>query len=167
MKILYLHGLESEQGGPKVDFLCKEHYTLAPDMDYRDPTLYERTLDLITRFQPDTIIGSSMGGWFAYNLGIEVGVPVLLLNPALHSRTYEPNIPLRTYTKRSEVFLALGMEDDIIDAKATQEWMHYHNSQGYIPKNTYKGSHGHRTPFKVFCDIFTNFYLPKITKEVV
>ena len=33
-KILYLHGLESPQGGPKVDFLTTQCFVHAPEMDY-------------------------------------------------------------------------------------------------------------------------------------
>ena len=38
-KVLYLHGLESKQGGPKVDFLANEFIVHAPKMDYNDPEL--------------------------------------------------------------------------------------------------------------------------------
>ena len=40
MKIVYLHGLESPQGGPKVDFLNQLGETLAPSMDYKKPNLF-------------------------------------------------------------------------------------------------------------------------------
>ena len=33
-KILYLHGLESEQGGPKVSFLATKGMVYAPEMNY-------------------------------------------------------------------------------------------------------------------------------------
>ena len=38
-KIVYLHGLESEAGGPKVSFLAEKGTVYAPKMDYK-------TLDL-------------------------------------------------------------------------------------------------------------------------
>ena len=33
-KIVYLHGLESESGGPKVSFLAEKGMVYAPNMDY-------------------------------------------------------------------------------------------------------------------------------------
>ena len=33
-KVLYLHGLESGQGGSKVDYLADNCYVHAPEMDY-------------------------------------------------------------------------------------------------------------------------------------
>ena len=36
-KILYLHGLESKQGGLKVEYLATQGAVFAPDMDYKNP----------------------------------------------------------------------------------------------------------------------------------
>ena len=64
-RIVYLHGLESTQGGVKVSFLAEENFVYAPKMDYKDPTIFKKVLDKITKFKPNLIIGSSMGGYFA------------------------------------------------------------------------------------------------------
>jgi len=32
-KVMYFHGLESGQGGPKVDFLAAKYEGVAPEMD--------------------------------------------------------------------------------------------------------------------------------------
>jgi len=64
-RIVYLHGLESTQGGVKVSFLAEENFVYAPKMDYKDPTTFKKVLDKITKFKPNLIIGSSMGGYFA------------------------------------------------------------------------------------------------------
>ena len=39
-KVLYLHGLESNQGGPKVEFLAGECAVYAPVIDYREENLH-------------------------------------------------------------------------------------------------------------------------------
>ena len=51
-KVLYLHGLESKQGGPKVDFLAKEFCVYAPEMDYKDPMLQNWVDFVMRQFQP-------------------------------------------------------------------------------------------------------------------
>ena len=40
-KILYLHGLESPQGGPKVDFLTTQCFVHAPEMDYTRHDIFD------------------------------------------------------------------------------------------------------------------------------
>ena len=53
-KIVYLHGLESEQGGPKVSFLAGVGTVNAPAMDYESLDLQEF---ILTLGMPDLIIG--------------------------------------------------------------------------------------------------------------
>jgi predicted esterase YcpF (UPF0227 family) len=72
-KVLYLHGLESKQGGPKVDFLTKEFCVYAPEMDYKDPMLQNWVYFVMRQFNPDLIIGSSMGGYIADILAEKYG----------------------------------------------------------------------------------------------
>ena len=64
-KIIYLHGLESHQGGPKVDLLSDKGYVFAPEMDYKNnPDLFKDVLEEVKELgTPDLIIGSSMGGY--------------------------------------------------------------------------------------------------------
>ena len=83
-KIVYLHGLESEPGGTKVSFLAEKGMVYAPNMNYETLDLNEF---IFTLGMPDLIIGSSMGGYVADIIGSQLGVDVLLFNPALHSRT--------------------------------------------------------------------------------
>jgi predicted esterase YcpF (UPF0227 family) len=40
-RIIYLHGLESEPGGPKVSFLAEKGMVYAPAMDYETLDLHE------------------------------------------------------------------------------------------------------------------------------
>ena len=95
MKVYYLHGLESEAGGPKVDFLNEvTEQVFAPAMDYTNHRLFgELYRKILKEGKPDLIIGSSMGGYFADALGSHFDIEVLLFNPALHSRTIEINLP--------------------------------------------------------------------------
>jgi len=87
-KIVYLHGLESPQGGPKVSLLSKENLVWAPKMDYKNEEfLFEKTLERVLSINPDYIIGSSMGGYYGFMLASHLkNVKVILFNPALFDR---------------------------------------------------------------------------------
>ena len=95
-RILYLHGLESKQGGDKVSYLASNHYILAPYLNYYSPDIEEVLLQLFENEKPDLIIGSSMGGYTANLLSSRFNIPALLLNPALI------NPPLRFKTLESD-----------------------------------------------------------------
>jgi len=145
-KIVYLHGLESEQGGTKVSFLAEKGMIYAPEMNYE-------TLDLdefiYTLGMPDLIIGSSMGGYVADVIGSRLGVDVLLFNPALHSRTIPVNHEY--YSNQYKRTIVLGTEDDVIDPEVTKNlWSVHGNSANY---HEVEGM-GHRTPLDVFINMY-------------
>lgn len=49
MKIAYLHGLESEPGGPKVEYLASQGYLVhSPSMDYKSIDCFQSTLNALT-----------------------------------------------------------------------------------------------------------------------
>lgn len=88
-KILYLHGLESTQGGQKVDFLAENNFVYAPKINYANPNEFNRIKSEVQIIKPDLIIGSSMGGYFGFLFGSLINVNILLFNPALHSRSVQ------------------------------------------------------------------------------
>ncbi len=150
MKVWYFHGLESEAGGPKVDFL-KEVATevYAPEMDYTRHKLFGELFRKITKEgAPDLIIGSSMGGFFADALASHFGIDTILLNPALHSRTIIKKLPYGN--EFGSINVSLGSEDKVIDPYKTIPLL---QDRGTEFKLTL-GSHGHRTPVNVFKDIY-------------
>lgn len=157
MKVWYLHGLESKAGGPKVDFLkevADEVY--APAMDYTNHRLFgELYRKIIKEGKPDLIIGSSMGGYFADAIASHFDIEVLLFNPALHSRSIKINIPYgETNWDRNFV---VGMEDDVIDPKATRVYKDLAKSWTEIE------GMGHRTTLNVFKDIYNKL----ISNEII
>ena len=148
-RIIYFHGLESGQGGEKVDFLAKKYQVVAPEMDYYNPNLFQEMLDLVRDIEPDLIIGSSMGGYFAYMIATHTKTPVVLLNPALHSREFEPQ---GVYEGLNEVIgtLIMGAQDEVIDPVKTAKLLKKAIEKGQL--RSYLRDHGHRTPLKIFED---------------
>lgn len=161
MRILFLHGLESQPNCQKVKWLQDQgHRVQSPEIDYHDNQSYENIYKLTRRNNYDVIVGSSMGGWFAWNLGKELGVPVLLLNPALHSRSIEPTIGswINEEQKMSKVFLAIGNDDIIINPVKTLQWLRENDMRDWNPNNCLEGEYGHRTPVDTFKSIFKKFH---------
>ena len=148
-KIVYLHGLESSQGGKKVEFLSTQGMVYAPAMDYKTLNLDEfiDTLGI-----PNLIIGSSMGGYVADILGSHLGVDVLLFNPALHSRSIEIDSDGEIYgDKNYKRTIILGTEDDVINPKMTKNIRpKYDNSAKF---EEIEGM-GHRTSLDVFINMY-------------
>ncbi len=88
MNIVYLHGLESNPNCDKVEWLRSQgHKVHSPRVDYSKENEYNRIHKLCRGNCYDLIIGSSMGGWFGWNLGKMLKVPVLLFNPAMLAPT--------------------------------------------------------------------------------
>jgi len=153
MNVWYLHGLESSVGGPKVDFLYSvADRVFAPRMVYTNPNMFKSLLEAAKIDKPDLIIGSSMGGYFADALGSHLNVEVLLFNPALHSRSFEPEGVSYGETNWKRNFV-VGTEDDVIDPKATRVYKDLANSWTEIE------GMGHRTSLTVFRDIYKKIIL--------
>jgi predicted esterase YcpF (UPF0227 family) len=155
-KVLYLHGLESKQGGPKVDFLANEFIVHAPKMDYTDPDLNIKMLFTMQDLKPDFIIGSSMGGYVADILAEKYGVPAILFNPALHSRSIEPAIQKPITGEEADLqerkIVILGINDKVIDSEITKMMLENNRKYTIIEKEM-----GHQTPFNIFIDIINRY----------
>ena len=151
MKITYLHGLESTQGGPKVQYLLDQgHEVYAPALPYKtDPQLFAKTLAELRDFQPDYIIGSSMGGYFAYYLCRLLDCKGILLNPALQQRSFEMAVDdSGSYTPDLAVYL--GKQDELIPPADTERFLKK-NYKGFVV--VVQREYGHRTPYEQFVKI--------------
>lgn len=123
-RVLYLHGLESSNTGSKVDFLQEVSDCFAPAMDYRDINVEKHLMKMVQAFKPEVIIGSSMGGHAALLLGNHFNIPVVAFNPAIHSRSFDPDFRKLSVEDPRIGFtpvIVLGMEDDVINPLITKE----------------------------------------------
>lgn len=94
MKVFYLHGLFGAPNPEKLAMLEAAGFkeVVAPHVVYetRQPNdLFAELYETCQAAPPDLLIGSSMGGYMTYWLSRCLNLPVLLLNPALNSRTDE------------------------------------------------------------------------------
>ena len=102
------------------------------------------------------IVGSSMGGYFAYHLGTHYKTNLLLLNPALPNRSFDPPI-LPDGIENSKIWALIGGNDDVVDSVANEEILKGAGAVVTI------GDHEHRTPTVVFEPYF-KFVLDEIKK---
>lgn len=146
MKIAFFHGLESPAISDKTEYLEGTYSDVyAPAMDYTKAGLFSDMLKEVKERNIDLLVGSSMGGWFAYCISTLTGIPTLLFNPAVHSRSMEPEVK-RGSTKANHVVI-LGKSDKLIDPYKTKDWF---KTSGVGRFTFHMESNSHRTPIGIF-----------------
>ena len=154
---MYLHGLESSNVCDKVDFLKAHNIVLAPSIDYRKSNIEEELMYMVESFQPDLIIGSSMGGFVGLALSNRYNIKCIAFNPAIHSRPIEPNLPSLQHDDVRFGFspiVVLGLKDDIIDPAKSEDLLEQMDIECEIER--VEGL-GHRIPFDVFVNIYNKY----------
>lgn len=146
LRIAFFHGLESPSISDKSEFLTENFDAWCPAMNYHnDHNIFKNTLAEVKRRNIDLLIGSSMGGWFAYCISTHTGIPTLLFNPALNQRSFSPKTSLGQIS--SDHTLILGIYDNVIDCDGTEEWLESNDIEDYTIKYERMG---HRTPIEIF-----------------
>ena len=148
-RIFFIHGLESSNKSSKVDWMRSKGFdVLAPSLDYAtNDSLFSQTLEKVIEFHPHLIVGSSMGGYVAHHIGSHYSTTLLLLNPALISRPFQP-VLFPEGTEKSEIWALLGEQDDLISP--IENFKILQN----IGATIRMGKHGHRTPLEAFQGVF-------------
>lgn len=124
MKILFLHGLDSKPYQDRIDLLSKYGTVEMPFIDYRTETdVFGRISKIVESFNPDIIIGHSMGGILSYYLSNEYNKTNLMFMPAFFSsNAHFMNVPkdvinLQANNKKLAV---IGTHDTAVDNKNTK-----------------------------------------------
>lgn len=144
MRVAFFHGLDSEP-------ITEKNYSLRevfddvydPAMDYRDENLFQSILEELKNNPVDLLIGSSMGGYFAYCLSTKLGIRTLLFNPAVHSRPVEPVVSMGDMS--SNHLIVLGRKDDLIKPQPTVDFFKDVYNASIIVEEI-----GHIIPIEVF-----------------
>ncbi len=88
MTLIYLHGFNSDGTGLKPDQLRKnfpEALLLAPDLEANPQQVVEQVQQLLnTSIPPIYLVGSSLGGFYAYYFSAIFSIPCFLYNPSLN-----------------------------------------------------------------------------------
>jgi uncharacterized protein len=144
MKVAFFHGLDSPALSEK-SFVLRETFdeVYDPAMDYKNPLMFDKVLKHLQDNPVDLLIGSSMGGYFAYCLSTILGTRTLLFNPAVHSRPLDPVVSLGG--KDSNHLIVLGNSDTVITPKETE--LFFNDVSGV---NIIREDIGHTIPIEVF-----------------
>lgn len=147
--VVYLHGLDS-QPGVKAEWLATQYSQVySPDIDYRsEDNSFEDIVSKLDVENISLIIGSSMGGYYAYWICKKFGVPGLLFNPALSRRSIDVPDVDTTGKKPATFNIVLGEHDDVVDPTRTLLWLEENESQDNY--TIHKEDIGHRIPVDVF-----------------
>lgn len=157
IKIAYLHGLGSNNQGPKNEWLRTVSHVFDPQIDYYEKDIYQKLKKEVLIFKPNIVIGSSMGGYFAYQMARELNIKALLFNPALHSRSMEPDVSGRNNgIFKPKMHFVFGENDEVIPYKETIKIL---LNDGYDDSFFHILNHAHDTPIEVFKSEISNFIL--------
>ena len=155
MKIVYLHGLESnvDQKDPKIIFLNNNFdEVFTPSINYKDKNTFAKLFSKIKAINPDLIVGSSMGGYFAYLIGSKLSIETVLFNPAVVGRAFDPIVDDTNLSGvRHNIFL--GKSDNVISGKDIKSYLNS-NGVGNFKYRSYKG--GHRVSEDTFINSIKN-----------
>lgn len=119
-KAIYLHGLNSYPIPEKIEMLENAGFDVyAPQLDYRgEPALFTRLRQEIIDQDIRFLIGSSLGGYLAFWLAEDLGLPCLLFNPAMsYSEQMSEYIPEIEQGKCPARFVVIGRWDDVVDPR--------------------------------------------------
>ena len=155
MKTAYLHGLESSNDPTSLKIIWLNNnfdQVYTPSIKYHNKESFTIIIAHIKKQNPDYIIGSSMGGYFAYLIGATLGIPTILFNPAVIGRSFDPVVDDRNLKETSHnVFL--GKTDEVIDGALVQSYFSCLDL-GEFTYTAYNG--GHRVSAEVFIDAIKN-----------
>lgn len=112
--ILYLHGFRSSPLSTKTSLLASRMQALGRGAEYFCPQLpaspqaaIALALEIASRVEPSelTLIGSSLGGYYATWLAERLGCRAVLLNPAVHAaRDLASQVGVKTQYHSNEAF---------------------------------------------------------------
>lgn len=154
--ILYLHGLESSNISPKVDYIKSLNYNVInPKIKYIKFNIFKDIESIILEKDINYIVGSSIGGYFGYYLSKLYNIPSLLFNPALPYRISINPIVDETGIYNPYMYIILGKLDTVINPKMTK------NIVKNIPNIKIEeiSNLEHGIPYDIFCQSFDKFIL--------
>jgi len=132
--ILYLHGFRSSPLSTKTSLLASRMQALGRGDEYLCPQLpaspqaaIAQALEIASRVEPSelTLIGSSLGGYYATWLAERLGCRAVLLNPAVHAaRDLASQVGVKTQYHSNEAFEFKSAYIDELKALAVERITH-------------------------------------------
>lgn len=93
MKLTYFHGFGSkfDTSSPKIKTLSKLGHVNGYTIDYTQPApeIIKQAATFVSENKSQLVVGTSMGGWLANQVGNLLNIPFVMINPA-----YSPSLNL-------------------------------------------------------------------------
>ena len=119
MKVLLLHGKESQPGGSKAQAIeSAGHELINPDLRTGWSEAVQTAQDAVDEHRPDIVVGSSRGGALAMNIDTG-GAPRILIAPAWRMFGGADTVPSSTVILHAEVDRIIPFEDSLELANRT------------------------------------------------
>lgn len=136
IKALYIHGLDSSPLPEKISIMEQAGMEVsALHLDYRtNKKVYFELKNLISENNIEFIIGSSFGGMLAYWLGEDMGIPVLLFNPAMVYQSVQVEIPVIKEGSCPLRLVVLGEKDNLINPRENKIYFSKKERNGLTQK---------------------------------
>lgn len=168
LNTLYIHGLDSSPSPEKLQIMEDrglETYTL--HLNYREEDdIYVALKRYAVSKQIEFVIGSSMGGFLAYWLAEELGIPCLLFNPALNIKILKNKFPLIESLYCPARFVVLGAKDDVINPEENINYLRNKNRENLVQKIITCEWLGHQVDHQTF-DEMLGWSLENINRLVL
>lgn len=169
-KIFFFHGLGGNFSDEDLDairgiFQSYEIDFYSPSLDYQffndNPFFFKGVQEAIKRFNPDAVIGNSMGGNIAYHIGASLGLPTLCFNPALSEKTMSYSFFHKHYdyvspASKEVIQILLATHDDVVDHAATVKFLNKRKEKKRHIIEPLQGK-THTLPFEVILKSIVDF----------
>jgi len=158
-KILNIHGYQGKPHNTAYEALVKlgcDVISLKLNYDGNSPdNIFDELKLKCIENKPNIIVGTSLGGFFAALLAVEMGLPVFLVNPCLmpflhlprlgytHSHELKPYMrlfPKITELESEKVCTIVGLQDEVIDTLDFTKALLYNSRYVEIPQGKHSGS---------------------------
>lgn len=119
MHTLYIHGLDSSPKPAKMKAIERFSPVSGLHLNYREQKdAFRKLCQHVEEMGITHLIGSSMGGYLGFYLAHTYGLPCLLFNPALASRSVEVPVELN-HKEVPRRLIVLGMLDQVVNPGGT------------------------------------------------
>lgn len=152
-----MHGMGGTPNQEKIALM--ESYGLethALHLNYsQEPRRFEILRDYCIEHQIQLLVGSSFGGFLGFWLSEELGIPCLLLNPAVSLRGKKKTKPNLSQEISPLCMVAVGGKDEQIDHSRTLKFMDRDAREGKIILTKVFPNEGHGFSMEAFDEILT------------
>ena len=153
MKTLYIHGMGGQPRPEKLNLIHTQGFEVdALHLNYNHnsfTTLKKHIQEQKIQF----LIGQSHGGFMAFWLAEELGLPCLLTNPALSLRAKKRVSPKVSQLACPLCLVALGEEDEAIDPQRTIKYLELDKREDKIIQYKLFAGEKHGLSPKVFTEV--------------